>query len=146
MSRIGYNTPAITQTDCEVSIVYGAPSTIENNAQLLGTIKLDDTGFSTHCSEKDALCILKKEACSLNANTIVITEFKEPDLANSCYRCSASFYKTEQLLMPTDSVTGNSKIQYAKDYNQSKKPNPMAAVGLFAVGLAISLLLVSLAL
>src|SRR5688572_30002889 len=104
ISRVGYNTPASSQADCEVSVTYGPASSIDNKAQLLGSITLDDTGFSTNCNENDALAILKKEACSLKANTILITAYKEPSFASTCYRCSANFYNTTQSQTSTDSI------------------------------------------
>ena len=61
ITREGYNAPYTTQTDCNVTITYGPLSSIENNAQLLGSIVLDDGGFTNHCSESEAMLILKNE-------------------------------------------------------------------------------------
>ena len=59
----------------------------------LGEIQLGQHRFYTSCSEKDALKILKQEACQLNANLVNITEETTPDKGKGCYSCSAEFYK-----------------------------------------------------
>lgn len=58
----------------------------------VGELKLGDSGISISCSEKQALEVLRKEACSLNANIINIVEESRPDLLSSCYRCRVEFY------------------------------------------------------
>ncbi|MEY4876211.1 MAG: hypothetical protein RL708_1360 [Bacteroidota bacterium] len=62
----------------------------------LCAIKLGDSGFSTICKEQDAINILKRDACGLNANLINITAEIPPSFTgSSCYRCSAVFYKSK---------------------------------------------------
>ena len=62
-------------------------------ATRIGKVKLSDSGFSKHCSEEDAIAILKKEGCALNADFINILKESIPDSVSNCYRCSAEFYK-----------------------------------------------------
>jgi len=62
-------------------------------ATRIGKIKLSDSGFSNHCSEEDAIVILEKEGCALNADFINIIKENIPDSVSNCYRCSAEFYK-----------------------------------------------------
>jgi hypothetical protein len=96
ITRVGYTLPATTGIDCKTTIVYGQSEDIDSSAQLLGKIKLGDTGVSSACNEADALSILTKEACALNANLALITDYALPSLASTCYRCSASFTKSLQ--------------------------------------------------
>jgi hypothetical protein len=90
-----YNVPEnkTNKLDCECKIVlkkdmYGI------NCKYKGRIKLDDSGVSINCTQKEAFEILKNEACILDANLINIVDFIEPG-ESSCYRCIADFYSIQ---------------------------------------------------
>jgi hypothetical protein len=94
ISRIGYNvdTKSSTYENCNITIKKFEiiPDSV---AIKIGTIKLSDSGFSNNCSEEDAIVILKKEGCALNADFINISKETNPDMESNCYRCRAEFYK-----------------------------------------------------
>lgn len=89
--RTGYNETRATPIDCQVSII--REQLADSLVKEIGQIKLGESGFSTACSESHALAILKKEACAISADFVVITEENRPDLWSSCYRCEAKFYR-----------------------------------------------------
>jgi hypothetical protein len=94
ISRIRYsvNTQSPTYVDCNITIkkFETIPDSV---ATKIGKVKLSDSGFSMHCSEEDAMVILKKEGCALNADFVNIIKESRPDSVSNCYRCSAEFYK-----------------------------------------------------
>lgn len=77
-------------------ILVGLPST------KIGTIKLDEKGFTKGCNEAAAMEILKREAISVGANFVNIVEEAEPDGYSTCYRCIADLYKIESIDEKTD--------------------------------------------
>ena len=94
ISRIGYDvdTKSPSYTDCNITIKKF--ETVQDSvATKIGKVKLSDSGFSKRCSEEDAMIILKKEGCALNADFINILKESKPDSMSKCYRCSAEFYK-----------------------------------------------------
>lgn len=94
--RSGYNGSDKVETKCNVEITKDK-SLIAANTKPLGSIRLGDTGFSTNCSEIEAMMILRNEACQANANLVVITDEKLPSLLSSCYICEAIFYHSDEL-------------------------------------------------
>jgi hypothetical protein len=64
--------------------------------RILGRIKLGDSGFSVRCHEDDAIAILRREACSLGADAVTITEERRAHFWSSCYRARAVFLKRKQ--------------------------------------------------
>ena len=94
ISRIGYtiNTKDSSYVSCNIPIKKFEiiPDSV---AHKIGAIKLSDSGFSNSCSEADAIIILKKEGCALNADFINITKETGPNKESNCYRCRADFYK-----------------------------------------------------
>jgi hypothetical protein len=94
VSRIGYNvdTKGSSYVNCNIPIKKFEIIS-DSVAIKIGKVKLSDTGFSKYCSEEDAIVILKKDGCALNADFINITKESRPDSVSNCYRCSAEFYK-----------------------------------------------------
>jgi hypothetical protein len=63
------------------------------NSEYLGSIMLNDAGFTIKCSESHAMEILNAEAKKLNANLVNIKVEYTRDISSSCYRCYADFHK-----------------------------------------------------
>ena len=94
ISRIGYNVDTKSASYADCNIVIKKFETIPDSvATKIGKVKLSDSGFSKRCSEEDAIVILRKEGCALNADFINITKETRPDKESNCYRCRAEFYK-----------------------------------------------------
>jgi hypothetical protein len=94
ISRIRYNVDTNSPSYVNCNITIKKFETIPDSvATKIGTIKLSDSGFSKSCSEEDAMVILRKEGCALNADFINISNESQPDNESNCYRCRAVFYK-----------------------------------------------------
>lgn len=94
ISRINYNVNTKSSSYVNCNIPLKKFETIPDSiATKIGTIKLSDSGFSETCSEADAVVILEKEGCALQADFINITDEARPDNESNCYRCRADFYK-----------------------------------------------------
>ncbi|MGV8073014.1 MAG: hypothetical protein AB2L11_00410 [Syntrophobacteraceae bacterium] len=93
VKRQGYT--ALTErvpSDCEV-VVLGYEAFDDTRMERLGNIEMYDTGFSLYCDEAYVLDLMKKEACSLGADIVNITDEKYPDFWSSCYRAKAEFIR-----------------------------------------------------
>ena len=66
---------------------------IPENSQLIGDLKIGDSGFSTDCGYSKVIDEAKEAARSSGANLIYLTEVKEPNLASTCYRIKAKLYR-----------------------------------------------------
>jgi len=137
--RSGYAPYSGKTESCEVSITKDLSS--RDSAQKVGTIKLKDTGFTTNCNEKQALEILKEEACSLDADVIHLVEETRPSFSSSCYRCTAEFYKTRAgAEIKSDADYRDYAIE--KRSEDDKRKSQTAFWISFGIGFVIGLLLV----
>ena len=140
--RTGYKVKKSDYENCNV-IIKRKIELSDTIASKIGKIKLGESGISTACSEEHAIKILKKEACAINADLIVITKENRPDLWSSCYRCSADFYKykksKEKILTPNTVSYKPEKVKerVSKDW----KRNTIVAIGSVVVGALLGLLL-----
>jgi hypothetical protein len=120
--RTGYVSKQIGANECLISIVKNQTFT-DSIAIKLGEIKLGETGFSTQCNEEDALVILRKEACSLEADIINITDETRSDVWSSCYRCKAVFYKKSSPMIDIKSDITFQEPYLDQRVNSDKKRN-----------------------
>lgn len=75
-------------------ITYNLNDTPPNDAQLLGSIKIGDSGFSTKCSYDKVIAFAHKEARSIGGNAIKITAHRLPSvLGSTCHRIEADILK-----------------------------------------------------
>ena len=63
------------------------------DAEVLGIVKVGDTGFSTKCTYETVLDKAKLEARKAGGNAIRITKHKEPDFWSTCHRIDALILK-----------------------------------------------------
>lgn len=140
ISRIGYTLDKTQYKNCEIPIKKFY--TVEDSsAQVIGKIKLSDTGFSTACNESKAIEILKGEACAKNADLIVITEETRPNMGSSCYRCEAEFYQFRSDQTPILSSDINVSALNERVAEDKKKNQTLFWVS-FAVGFVIGFIAV----
>ena len=137
--RGGYSKPNSVHSDCDVIIK--KQMSIPTSLKKVGEIKLGDSGFSTSCSEEQAIGLLRKEACSLKANIINIVDESRPDLLSSCYRCRAEFY-----INTVDNTTYQSDNQYNSEnvktrVSSDRTKNTFIAIGAIGISCVLIILL-----
>jgi hypothetical protein len=89
--RTGYDTSKADYKKCNIAVK--KCMVVTDSLVWIGEIRLGDTGFSTFCSEEEALEILKNEGCAIGANIVNIIEDKRPTVICNCFRCRADFYR-----------------------------------------------------
>jgi len=99
ITRAGYNFNSYTKSGCTVSFARELKSDLKLESK--GSISLTDKG-STKCSPKDAFDILRNEACELDANLVIVSNERMPDIGSSCYRCDATFYNVDSNFLATN--------------------------------------------
>lgn len=66
---------------------------LPGNAELLGELKIDDSGFSTQCDYETEINAAKIEARKVGGNALKIISHQYPDHVSSCHRIKVSIYK-----------------------------------------------------
>jgi len=59
----------------------------------IGSLKFQDSGFSTDCSFNSILNRARKTARDNGANIVKVVEKKTPDIWSSCYRLNIDLYR-----------------------------------------------------
>lgn len=76
--------------------VISASQKVPDNAKLVGSIKIGDSGFTTKCTYADVVNDATKQARAMGANLIQIIKHKEPNpLTSTCHRIECEVYRVE---------------------------------------------------
>ena len=105
--------------DAEVAVIeYGASA--PDNAELLGTIKIGDSGFTMKDGSYNAVISLAKEkARQAGGNVVQITKHKAPDMVSSIHRIEANILRVadvSSLVLSPDNTVNTSHPDYAIIY------------------------------
>ena len=93
VSRKGYSVAAEgAPADCSV-LVLGYIPLDNTKMEVVGRLSVYDTGLSLHCDEEYVLGLMQREACSVGADFVNITEEKYPDFWSTCYRAKADLVR-----------------------------------------------------
>jgi hypothetical protein len=143
IKRIGYTEIQTKQQNiCDVSIIKQTEN--ENNiGTSIGSIRIEDSGFSLNCGENEVISILKAEICSQGGNVVYITDETQPSLfGSSCYQVSADLYKSDLKKVHNDI---NEQIDTNKTILKPvNKSNPALTVLGFAGGFVLGYVLVTI--
>ena len=138
--RTGYDIKKSDHKYCDIIIKKNAVM-LDSLVEKVGEVKLGETGFTSSCSEANAILILKGEGCAIGAELINITEENRPDLWSSCYRCKATFYKfktpREEIDIHNDTTYDSEKV--AERVGKDRKKNVGVYVGSFLIGVVLGL-------
>lgn len=102
-SFTSYHTPLVK--DAEV-LVLEIDVPMPENAEVLGQIKIGDTGFTTKNGNYAAvLNIARDKARQAGGNVVKITEHKSPDLFSSIHRIKADILRVDDLSVLSDDMS-----------------------------------------
>jgi hypothetical protein len=91
--------------------VFGVEDPTPDDVEVLGSIKIGDTGFSTNCDLDAVLDKAKTEARKIGGNALKITKHTPPSIwGSSCHRIEATILKVENLENFTISETIDSTL------------------------------------
>lgn len=90
VSVLNYSTPISKDVPVEI---FGTGQQIPSDCQLLGTIKIGDSGLSTKCSYAEVIADAQSQARAMGGNLIYISKHSEPDFWSTCHRITAEVYK-----------------------------------------------------
>ncbi|HEY2775238.1 MAG TPA: hypothetical protein VGK20_14415 [Candidatus Binatia bacterium] len=89
--RTDHAYPGLAPTCCPD--LYQMNDAVPGNALLIGEVRLGDTGFSTRCSQQEAMERVRAQACRIGADLVKITAQNYPNFVSTCYRVRAGLYR-----------------------------------------------------
>jgi hypothetical protein len=73
--------------------VLGLAENIPDNTEILGKVRIGDSGFSVNCGFDVVINLAKAEARRIGGNAIKITYHARPDIISTCHRIEANILK-----------------------------------------------------
>lgn len=95
----------------EVVKVLGIQDSVPSGAEILGIVKIGDTGFSTNCGWDVVIYNAKLEARKIGGNAIKITHHNPPSImGSSCHRITAKILKVTHFELQNQTVVIDSAL------------------------------------
>lgn len=101
-------------------LVFSSQNSVPEKAEILGEVKIKDSGFSTNCDSLTVINKIKNEARKSGGNAVIILKHKKPSIwGSSCHQMEAAilnitdFNKTTSLENMADNTDMN-------DYKETK--------------------------
>ncbi|MDY0078760.1 MAG: trypsin-like peptidase domain-containing protein [Bacteroidales bacterium] len=105
----------------EPIIIYNSNDQLPAQTEKIGTIKIDDSGFSVGCGWEKVLEKAKKECRKKGGTAIQIVSVYEPDYSSTCYRLSAIILKgpEKKYISEHEERTGYNEAKLKTEWSQS---------------------------
>lgn len=103
-------------------IVLDKNEELPNNSELIGDVKIGDSGFTTDCGYDKVIADATNTAKNSGANIIKIIEIKEPStFGSTCYRIKAKLYRNLDaeslaIIAQNRSLKNKSRLPKNSDY------------------------------
>ncbi len=124
--------------DKEVTVI-GLENNEPPSATFLGTVRVDDSGFSLNCGYDAAIEKAKTSARESGGNVIKITWHQKPNFISSCHRITANILWVENASdMDTSKKTEDEYVVAASSPNSSLKKKDKKLVGYSRFSLDVS--------
>lgn len=81
----------------EEIVVIPLTAEVPDNAKMLGTVKIGDSGFTVDCDYPVIIEAAKKEARKYGGNVLKIVEHQTPGLASTCHQITAQIFYVENI-------------------------------------------------
>ncbi len=99
----------------EVTVIKSSQP-LPQDAQVIGTVNVGDSGFSVKCNYELVLDKAKLEARKIGGNVLRITRYTPPDLMSSCHRIKADIIRVEDLSCFEDISETKEEVLLDVDY------------------------------
>jgi hypothetical protein len=77
-------------------LVFGVKDSVPDNSEVLGTVKIGDSGFTTDCGWDEVVGLAKLEARKVGGNGIKIAKHAPPNIfTGTCHRITANILRVQ---------------------------------------------------
>ncbi|MGV9011943.1 MAG: hypothetical protein ACOH13_05060 [Flavobacteriales bacterium] len=103
----------------KVSVI-GISEEVPQDAIVIGSVKVGDSGFSTNCGWDVVIEKAKMEARKVGGNALKITEHKPPGLSSSCDQITATILKVQDVETTLNALKVNEDPIVDSTWNYAK--------------------------
>ncbi len=92
--------------------VYTKPQDVPLQSEVLGTLAIDDTGFTTNCDSATVFSLAKSETRKVGGNGFLVTTYSKPSFfGSSCHRIAGNMLYVSDFTKPITETGVNIDLQ-----------------------------------
>lgn len=108
------HTPAVTANEVRL---YEVGDSVPQSAELIGRVKVLDSGLSTHCQYDQVVALAKEKTAQSGGNALALTDHRKPSIWSSCHQIAGNMLLIDETKRHETYTRATTPVEDSKECN-----------------------------
>lgn len=107
-------TPVVTANEVRL---YEVGDSVPQSAELIGRVKVLDSGLSTHCQYDQVVALAKEKTAQSGGNALALTDHRKPSIWSSCHQIAGNMLLIDETKRHETYTRATTPVEDSKECN-----------------------------
>lgn len=112
------HTPVVTANEVRL---YEVGDSVPQSAELIGRVKVLDSGLSTHCQYDQVVALAKEKTAQSGGNALALTDHRKPSIWSSCHQIAGNMLLIDETKRHETYTRATTPVEDSKECNCEKQ-------------------------
>ena len=108
------HTPVVTANEVRL---YEVGDSVPQSAELIGRVKVLDSGLSTHCQYDQVVALAKEKTAQSGGNALALTDHRKPSIWSSCHQIAGNMLLIDETKRHETYTRATTPVEDSKECN-----------------------------
>lgn len=108
------HTPVVTANEVRL---YEVGDSVPQSAELIGRVKVLDSGLSTHCQYYQVVALAKEKTAQSGGNALALTDHRKPSIWSSCHQIAGNMLLIDETKRHETYTRATTPVEDSKECN-----------------------------
>lgn len=108
------HTPVVTANEVRL---YEVGDSVPQSAELIGRVKVLDSGLSTHCQYDQVVALAKEKTAQSGGNALTLTDHRKPSIWSSCHQIAGNMLLIDETKRHETYTRATTPVEDSKECN-----------------------------
>lgn len=108
------HTPVVTANEVRL---YEIGDSVPQSAELIGRVKVLDSGLSTHCQYDQVVALAKEKTAQSGGNALALTDHRKPSIWSSCHQIAGNMLLIDETKRHETYTRATTPVEDSKECN-----------------------------
>lgn len=108
------HTPVVTANEVRL---YEVSDSVPQSAELIGRVKVLDSGLSTHCQYDQVVALAKEKTAQSGGNALALTDHRKPSIWSSCHQIAGNMLLIDETKRHETYTRATTPVEDSKECN-----------------------------
>ena len=108
------HTPVVTANEVRL---YEVGDSVPQSAELIGWVKVLDSGLSTHCQYDQVVALAKEKTAQSGGNALALTDHRKPSIWSSCHQIAGNMLLIDETKKHETYTRATTPVEDSKECN-----------------------------